>query len=315
MGLYQKYRPTRLDEFYGNRLTVEALASIQDDLPHAIIFTGPSGCGKTTLARIIKNALNCGDMDFIEMDAAGFQGGVDTVREIRRQMAHRPIDGPVRVWLLDEVHMLGEGGDSAKNKAQNALLKALEEAPKHVYFLLATTDPQRVLKTIRTRCMEFRVTPLSERQMTSLLEDIMKKEGKVGYVGQDVLSLICKESLGSPRAAINALQKVIDLDKRQQAKAVEAALTEENQVIDLCRALIARKNWKTVSLILKGLQEQEPETVRRAVLGYCNSVLLGGSSMQAASIIREFQYAVYDSGWPQLTAACYMITELSGKEG
>ena len=314
MSLYQKYRPKTLRELHGNRLLVESLGLMLDEpekMPHAVLLTGPSGCGKTTIGRIIRDALGCGEYDYTEMDSAGFEGGVETIRELRRKMSLRPISGPVRVYLLDEIHMLGTGGDSAKNAAQNALLKALEETPKHVYFILCTTDPQRLLKTVRNRCMQFSVTPLSERQMIGLLNEILGAEGKSGAVSEEVLRLICRESLGSPRTAINALQKVMDLDQRQQGRAVEKAIADENETIELCRALIAGRDWSEMRTILKGLQEQEPESVRRAVLGYCNSVLLGEDSARAAAIIREFQYPVYDSGWPALTAACYMITEMS----
>jgi DNA polymerase III subunit gamma/tau len=312
LSLYQKYRPKTLKDVHGNRLLLESLESMLDapeKMSHAIMFTGPSGCGKTTLAYIIKDTLKCGEHDFTEADAAGFEGGVEYVRELRRKMTLRPISGPVRVYLLDECHLLGTGGDSPKNIAQNALLKALEQTPKHVYFILCTTDPQRVLKTIRTRCIQFSVTPLSSRLMTKLLNNILDSENKSGAVSEDVMELICKESLGSPRSAINALQKVMDLAPRLQAQAVEKAMSDENETIELCRALIAGKNWAILKMILKGLQEQEPESVRRAVLGYCNSILLGEDSARAVVIIREFQYPTYDSGWPSLTAACYMVME------
>lgn len=311
MDLYKKYRPDNLKNFFGNRITIEALESVlaeREKIPHAILFTGPSGCGKTTLGRLVKNTLECHDLDYTEMDAAGFEGGVETIREIRRRMVLRPAAGKTRVWLLDECHMIGEGGDSPKNKAQNALLKALEEAPAHVYFILCTTDPQRLLKTIKSRCMEFRVQSLSERQMTQLLNFVLKAEDKIGNVTEDALSLISKNSLGSPRTALNLLQKVIDLDKRQQTKAVEEAETQDTQIIDLCRNLLKRAKWSVIRPILQGLQDQEAETVRRKVLGYCNAVLLNENDVFAAAIIREFRYNTYDSGWSQLVESCYSLT-------
>lgn len=304
MSLYLKYRPTSLQQIQGNRTMIEALEGVlayRDEIPHAILLTGPSGCGKTTIGRIIRDILQCGATDYTEVDSADFRG-IDTVRDIRRRMHLKPMTGPVRVWLIDEVHKM-------TNDAQNAFLKALEDTPPHVYFILCTTDPQKLIKTIITRCMEFRVSALGERQMTHLLKQIAAAEGK--QITDGAIIQIARGSLGSPRAAINALQKIIDLDPKQQERAVEKAMAEEVQSIELCRALIGGKGWDVVRDLLKGLQDQEAETVRRSVLGYCNSVLLTENNARAAMIIRELQYPTYDSGWPGLTGMCYMASEMS----
>lgn len=313
MSLYNKYRPKTLTEFYANRGLIEALETNLSDpnkIPHALLFTGPSGCGKTTLARIVKNVLGCHDMDYTELDAATYRS-IDDVREIRQKMGLKPIAGSVRVWLLDEVHMLGTGGASEKNAAQNALLKALEDMPPHVYFILATTEPQMLLKTIKTRCMTFDIPPLASRQMIKLLRSITEKENKSEKVSDEIIELIARESLGSPRAAIVSLEKVIDLDNNQQAKAVEKAMSEANQAIDLCKVLIrGGVGWSSVSKILNGLQEQQPESVRRLVLQYAQSVLLKEDNVRAFAIIRLFKAPTYDAGWPMIVANCYELMEM-----
>ena len=109
-----------------------------------ILFTGPSGTSKTTLARIYKNHIGCSDMDFVELNAANFKG-IDTVRDIIRDMNLSPMKGPVRMWLIDECHKM-------TNDAQNAFLKSLEDVPSHVRFCLATTDSSKLLKTLVSRC-------------------------------------------------------------------------------------------------------------------------------------------------------------------
>lgn len=308
-SLYLKYRPKSLDEMKGNRTVIDSISGIisNNKIPHAILLTGPSGCGKTTVARIIKDALGCHDQDYRELDSA-VDRSVDGIREIRRQMTLKALGGKVRVWLIDECHILGVGGASASNASQNALLKALEDTPSHVYFILATTDPQKLLQAIKTRCMTFNLSALNSSQMLSLLDDVIEKEKLA--IADDIKEMIINQSMGSPRQALNILQKVSVLPSKQQAKAVEQATSEENQVIDLCRSLIKHEKWTNVVKILRGLQDQEPETIRRAVLGYCNSVILNNGDAQAYLIMDAFKYNTYDIGWPAITMACYELTEL-----
>lgn len=297
--LHLDYRPTTLKEFEGNRTTVESLSTVmsrEKDIPHAFLFTGSSGCGKTTLGRIIKNMLGCSDADYKEMDSASVRG-IDTIREIRNHTRLKPMSGKVRVWLLDECHKL-------TNDAQNALLKILEDTPTHVYFILCTTDPEKLLKTIKSRCMQFTVGPLSEKQMTRLLTKITQKEG-IDFP-QEAYSYIHQNSLGHVRSALLILDKVIDLPASSIMKAIEQAQGDEAQVIELCRALLDKKKWNMVAQILRGVQETtEPESVRHAVLGYMNSVLLKTDKAQAAQVIECFKNNFFDSGKAGLTQACY----------
>ena len=139
MALPIKYRPTVLKDFYGNQVLKSALGAILkrdlEDIPHAMLFIGSSGCGKTTLARIVASKLDCVDAEFYELNSADVRG-VDTIREVSKNMKYSPMSGSVRIWLFDEVHKM-------TNDAQNAMLKMLEDPPDHVYFMLATTDPQK----------------------------------------------------------------------------------------------------------------------------------------------------------------------------
>ena len=127
MGLYQKYRPTNLKDFFGNdglKRDLKPFLEGRRTPPKSILFTGPSGCGKTTLARILAYTIGCAEGDINELDTADFRG-IDSIRDIRRQMNLVPLGGQARVWILDECHKL-------TNDAQNALLKALENPPAHV---------------------------------------------------------------------------------------------------------------------------------------------------------------------------------------
>lgn len=299
MSLYHKHRPKTLEEMAGNRDTVESLSTVLagDDPPHAFLLTGPSGTGKTTAARIISSRLGCEELDFREVDSADFRG-VDTIRDIRRNSKLKPMAGKVRVWLLDECHQLTKD-------AQNALLKALEDPPGHAYFLLATTDPEKLLPTIRTRCMEFSFSPLPERLMKRLLTKVAEAEGK--ELPEEVAQQIALDSLGSARQALMVLEAVISLPKEEMLRAASRQAEKLNQCIELCRTLIKGGSWAAVSGILKGLQREDPEKTRRAVMGYCRAVLLGSATCEpkAALILTTFSGSnLYDSGFDGLVGLC-----------
>lgn len=297
-SLAVKYRPTMLKSFVGNKATVNALRSMMEraDIPHTILFTGPSGTGKTTLARIVSRRLQCSRYDLREMNTADFRG-IDTVREIVHNMAIAPMSGSCRVWILDECHNLTKD-------AQHALLKALEDMPNHVYFLLATTDPGKLLDTIRTRCVTFEVKPLSDDEMKTLVAGIVEKE--VVKVPTEVVDQIVFDSQGSARMALTILDKIIGMEPEEMLEAAKQQAADQNEAIALCRALLRKRPWGEVSLILRGI-EQEPEQVRRMVLGYAQSVLLKGKedNGQAYIILAAFREPLYDSGKPGLVAACY----------
>ena len=304
MALYHKYRPKKFSEIAGehNKDVARSLQSLlkrenRRRIPHAFLFTGPSGCGKTTLARILRRELGCSDVDYREIDSADFRG-IDTIREIRRQIQYRPLSGDCRVWLLDECHKLS-------NDAQNALLKALEDTPEHVYFVLCTTDPQKLLRTIRGRCTQFEVSTLTEQEMVRLLKSVTKREKK--KASPKTLRQIAQDSLGHPRDALQLLDKIIDLPLEKQLKIAKRTAEKQNEVIELCRALMKNRGWNVIRKILRGLSTEDPERVRRAGLGYCNSTLLNGDVPQAYLIMNAFEEPVWDIGWPGITLACYRV--------
>lgn len=298
MPLHLDHRPKTLKKVVGQEATVAALKSVleREDIPHAFLFHGPSGCGKTTLARIVAKKLGASEMDIKEMNVADIRG-IDNVREITRSMTLRPMGGQARVWILDEAAQLSKD-------AQNALLKPLEDCPAHVYFMLCTTDPQKLIATVKNRCSQFALTLVSDEELTELLSSVAAKEGV--EIPESVINSIVAASGGSPRSALVQLDKVKDLDDDEMEKAVSRIDTNASAAIDLCRALLKDKpSWPEIAKVLSNLAGGEPEQIRMAVLGYCNAILLKGKFNGRACLVMEcFKDPFYNDGKFRLTLAC-----------
>ena len=200
-ALYRKYRPTSLEELVGQSDAVQLISEQikNSNLSHAYLFSGPRGVGKTSLARIIATTIGCDPVfDITEIDAAS-HNKVDDVRELNDSVnfiASSP--GKKRVFILDEVHMLS-------NAASNAFLKTLEEPPEHVIFILATTEPERVIETIRSRTTQIAFKRIKNADIITSLEKISKAE-KI-KLSKDILEYIANQSDGSLRDAINLFEQ------------------------------------------------------------------------------------------------------------
>lgn len=291
-----KFRPKDFDEFIGNKETVESLQAVLKDPPHLFMFTGPSGCGKTTLARIISNKLGCADFDFKEINISDNRG-IDTARDIIQTAYLKPMAGKTKVYMLEECH-------KATVEFQNAMLKIFEEPPSFVYFILTTTEPKKLIDTIHSRASTFSVNPLNPKRIKRIIDTVSEKE-KI-TISSEVIEKIIKDCDGSPRKALVMYDQIKGLNKEAQLAAVLSIEKNERAVIDLCRALLEKKSWNIISGILKGLDE-EPEKIRRAVLGYASSILLNKDSKQAALIIDCFKDNYYDSGKAGLVYSCYQV--------
>ena len=200
-ALYRKYRPDNLKKLVGQPDAVSLIEKQikSNNLSHAYLFSGPRGVGKTSLARIIATTLGCDPVfDITEIDAAS-HNKVDDIRELNDSInfiASSP--GKKRVFILDEVHMLS-------NAASNAFLKTLEEPPEHVIFILATTEPERVLETIKSRTTHIAFKRIGNDKIINTLKEIGKNE-KI-KINDDVLSYIANQSDGSLRDAINLFEQ------------------------------------------------------------------------------------------------------------
>jgi DNA polymerase III subunit gamma/tau len=238
--LARKYRSANFDELVGQEHIAKTLKRAIETgrIAHAYLFCGTRGTGKTSTARILAKALNChkfdaptptpcgkcdsclaiargDDIDVIEIDAAS-NTGVDNVREIIENAQYRPARSRFKVYIIDEVHMLSKS-------AFNALLKILEEPPGHVKFILATTEPEKVLPTILSRCQRYDFRNIPSKEIAAHLKEICKKE-KIS-AADDALALVAKAGAGSMRDALSLLDRLLSLgDKSLSAKDVEQIL-------------------------------------------------------------------------------------------
>ena len=301
MSFYHRYRPTSFEQIKGNEDIISGLQIMlsKSDPPHVYLLHGEYGCGKTTIARIIAAQLDCNGNDIKELDSGQFRG-IDTIREIRTNSSYKPLEGKNRCWILDEAQKL-------TSDAQSALLKILEDTPTNVYFIICTTEPQKLLDTIKSRSIQLQVKTLNDEQMTSLLRKVVRSEGET--LQKEVYEQIVQDSLGHPRNALNILEQVLSSPVEKRLNVACKSAENQSQSIELCRALIRGAKWKEISFILNGLKDQEPESIRRLILGYCSSILLKEDNMRAGLIMENMGDPFYNTGFPGLVFSCYSIVK------
>src|SRR5262252_10461615 len=250
----RKYRPQRFGDVVGQEHVTQTLSRAieQQRIAHAYLFCGPRGTGKTTIARIFAKCLNCTNgpkvdfddkdprcqeiaegrsLDVLEIDGAS-NNGVEQVRELRETCKYAPASSRFKIYIIDEVHMLSTA-------AFNALLKTLEEPPAHVKFLFATTDPEKVLPTILSRCQRFDLRRIPASLIVQHLAEIAAKE-KV-TIDAAALHAIARGADGGMRDAESTLDQLISFcgDKIEEADVLSMfGLTAQGALLDLSRAIL-----------------------------------------------------------------------------
>lgn len=309
--LYKVYRPISFREVFGQaEVIVQLKAHLADySLPHNILFIGPSGCGKTTIARILKDKLGCHDAGFVEINAADSKG-IDMVRDVNLQMNQGHLGGRLRVYIIDECHKL-------TSDAQSGLLKMLEDTPKHVYFFLCTTDPAKLLATIKTRCKLFQLVAMTPVELGKAVDDVLAKSGKA-LASPKVRDRIIAAADGSARAAMVLLNTAVRLTGEEAQLASIVVEATERQAFDLVKALLwESSDWTKIAGILKELKEQavDIEPLRRALIACAAGELLkGGKRAGWANLVIEcFAKPFFDSGFAGLCGACYEVMQVRAK--
>lgn len=303
MELYKEYRPTKLSQMVGNPEIIETLLKMIDagKVPQVMLFHGPPGCGKTTLARIMMSHMGCGEMDMVEMNASSVRG-IDAIRALERTATLSPI-GRARVTILDEVHKWTPD-------AQNASLKLLEDTPDNVYFFLCTTNPEKLIKALRTRCCEIPVCSLSDEDIGGILDNVVEAAG-LTFLASSQHKMIADASDGSARTALVLLDRLVHLPVERWPAAIlqGGGVDDDPQAIDLVRALFKiNVKWPYVSSILQKMT-CDPESIRWTVLMYAKAVLLKSGSSTAFEIIQSFSEPFFHNKMAGVVASAYEVVK------
>ncbi len=307
--LYRKYRPKNFSEFIGQEHIVQTLTNAIKGgmISHAYLFSGPRGTGKTTLARLLAKAINCEDpkgfepcnkcfscqeidsgraMDLIEVDAAS-QTGVDNIRDLKEGIRFVPTRLKYKVFIIDESHQLSKS-------AANALLKTLEEPPSHAIFILATTEPRKVISTIISRCQRFDFRKLRIEEIVKKLERDVKNEDM--KVEKAALELVAQAARGSIRDGESMLDQVLAFSGDREIKARDIkeilGLIETNLVSQFFDLIIKKDAKSAIHFLHETLEKGiAPQEFTRALIEYMRQALLlkmsGGQSQITAGLTQE----------------------------
>ena len=342
LALYRKYRPQTFEEVVGQNKIIKILEnSINNNMvSHAYLFSGPRGTGKTTTAKLIAKLINCenrnglqpcdkcescisynnkNNPDIIEIDAAS-NNGVDEIREIKEKVDLMPSISKYKVYIIDEVHMLSIG-------AFNALLKTLEEPPKHVIFILATTEFYKVPETIVSRCQCFNFERIEDFDIVKRLKDIVDTENL--KVSIDVLKLIAEYSDGGLRDAINMLDKLIcssddvtvddfyeirGLTKKEDLEQIIRDI-KDNNIKDLFDKIDdLNKKGKNLTLFSEELMVYLKDMLIRSVEGK-NELLTPIEIYKSIDIINETTISMKNSSFPKIILEVGLIKIIDNIKG
>uniref|UniRef100_A0A7V5XG08 DNA polymerase III subunit gamma/tau n=1 Tax=Thermodesulfobacterium geofontis TaxID=1295609 RepID=A0A7V5XG08_9BACT len=268
--LARRYRPQSFKEVIGQNHVIRTLTNAlkHQKLSHALLFSGIKGTGKTTVARIIAKALNCQNLvnnyepcnecsncleiskgifvDVIEIDAASNRG-IDQIRELIENLKFAPAKGKVKVYIIDEAHML-------TREASNALLKSLEEPPSHVYFILATTEPNKLLPTILSRCQRYDFRRLEQPLIVKYLKEVCEKENY--QIEEEALELIAKEAQGSLRDALSLLDQAMAYGTKTKEDVISAFGWHETILVEEIASILLEKNLRKALEVAQKVYEQ-----------------------------------------------------------
>jgi DNA polymerase-3 subunit gamma/tau len=269
--LYLKYRPGSLDEIVGQEELVKVLKNsvATNNISHAYLFSGGRGTGKTTTARAFAKELNIHKDDILELDAAS-NNGVDEIKNITESVHTLPYFSNYKMYILDEAHMLTKA-------ASNAFLKTLEEPPRHVIFVLCTTDPEKMLETILSRCTKFSLKSPSQETLSKYITDICKKENV--KMEKEAVNLVALSGDGSYRDSLSNLQKVLSFDEEKYTEKFVSQILGVPQIsaiFEYLKSLDGIVDGGVGVEILKNLEDQsiDPKIFTKEITYFARLVLM-----------------------------------------
>lgn len=298
IALYRKYRPKNFDEVIcQNQITTVLKSQIESgEISHAYLFCGSRGTGKTSSALVFARAIACtgegtkpcgkcpsclagaNNVDIIEIDAAS-NNGVNEIRELRDNVKYAPLNGKYKIYIIDEVHMLTDS-------AFNALLKTLEEPPKHAIFILATTEPQKLPATILSRCMRFNFRLLTKAELAEHIKNIFNAEGI--KFEEPAVELIAEAGEGSVRDALTIADMVKSFCKDfvTYDKVVKIlSVVSKAEVFDLCESLVAGDTAKALNKVNALLADGKGVMVlQKEILTYFKNLFLCQTDENASEL-------------------------------
>ena len=315
LALYRKYRPKTFDQVIGQNHIIKTLQNqiTLDKVGHAYLFCGSRGTGKTSTAKIFAKEINCTcggggncafcnnnlSLDILEIDAAS-NNGVDEIRDLREKVKYPPVDGKYKVYIIDEVHMLSPS-------AFNALLKTLEEPPKHAVFILATTEVHKLPATILSRCMRFDFKLVSVEELAELLKKIFTLEG-VEFDEQSV-NLIARAGEGSVRDTLSIADRCVSFagNKLSANKVVEVlGATEKQSLIDIADTLLNKTVGEAIMQLDKVLSGgKSPLVLSKDLVYYFRDLLIINTLKEKAASVVVASKSDYQQMVEQATDANY----------
>jgi len=269
--LHIKYRPTRFEDVKGQKAVVKSIQAALDGNtpPHTYLFTGGAGTGKTTLARLVAKECGVEPNNLIQVDGAS-TSGVDDMRGVTAALRYNGFgDTPNKVIIVDECHRLSK-------QAWDSLLLATEEPPAHVFWFFCSSEPEKIPKTMVSRCASYHLSAVKFDDLMDLLEDVCDAERY--KTSERILTMVAKAAGGSPCMALTMLAKVYDAADEDEASVLLQQPLDNAEVIDLCRQLVKGSlSWSALCVTLKALDDSvTAETVRIIIVNYLNACLLGG---------------------------------------
>jgi len=301
-ALYRKYRPQKFSEVLGQDQVVKVLkASIElDNLGHAYIFSGSRGTGKTSVARIFAHEIGTSQNDITEIDAAS-NNGVDEIRALNEAVNTLPFESKYKVYILDEAHMLTKG-------AWNALLKTLEEPPKHVIFIMATTETEKIPETVVSRCQTFSFKKPTQKILKEVALAIAKKEGfTLEPASADLIALLGD---GSFRDTQSVLQKIIGASRDKKITVEEVELVTGAPKGELVNDFIRSIDTQDLELGLNSISKAGEANVD--ILLYFKLIL---HKMRAVILLRNLKSAEVKLAEEMTDTDLKFLKDLAEKKG